>query len=112
MIGHASIALGVLFAIAVYLFLSRNTQRVAMGFLILSNAVNLFVITASGLPRGASPPLVGTGKPPFADPLPQAFLLTAIVIGLGTAAFLMALAARTHAETGSDELGDRRDGPP
>jgi multicomponent Na+:H+ antiporter subunit C len=110
-IGHASIALGVLFAVAIYLLLSRNAQRVAMGFLILSNAVNLFVITASGLPRGASPPLVGTEAPPHADPLPQAFLLTAIVIGLGTAAFLMGLAARTHAETGSDELGGERDDP-
>lgn len=95
---------GVLFAAAVYLLLSRNVQRVAVGFLLLTNGVNLLVLTAGGLPMEAAPPLLGAADPArMADPLPQAFVLTAIVIGLGTAAFLLALSARMNEVTGTDE---------
>lgn len=106
MIGAAALVVGVLFAVAVYQLLSRNVQRVAIGFLLLSNGVNLLVLAVAGLPARARAPLLGdaAGTAAYADPLPQAFILTAIVIGLGTAAFLLALAARTHQETGSDEL--------
>lgn len=105
MIGLSSLVVGVLFATSLYLLLSRNVQRVAIGFIILSNGVNLLVLTASGLPERAIPPLLAEGAAGnFADPLPQAFILTAIVIGLGTAAFLLAMAARTHRELGTDEL--------
>lgn len=105
MIGLSSLVVGVLFATSLYLLLSRNVQRVAIGFIILSNGVNLLVLTASGLPERAIPPLLAEGVAGnFADPLPQAFILTAIVIGLGTAAFLLAMAARTHRELGTDEL--------
>ncbi len=107
MIGLAALVVGVLFAASMYLMLSRNVQLVAIGFIILSNGVNLLVLTAAGLPEGAAPPLLGYEGPAggtFADPLPQAFILTAIVIGLGTAAFLLAMAARTHRELGTDEL--------
>jgi multicomponent Na+:H+ antiporter subunit C len=107
MIGLASIVVGVLFGTSVYLLLSRNLQRVAIGFIILSNAVNLLVLAAAGIPAGAVPPLVGDPvQPNLADPLPQAFILTAIVIGLGAAAFLLAMAARTYDERGSDVLDD------
>lgn len=95
---------GVLVATAIHLLLSRNLQRVAMGFLLLTNAANLLVLAASGLPRGARPPLIDDVGGPYADPLPQAFLLTAIVIGLGAAAFVLALAVRTYDETRSDVL--------
>jgi multicomponent Na+:H+ antiporter subunit C len=107
MIGLSALVVGVLVASAVYMMLSRNVQRVAIGFILLSNGVNLLVLAASGMVSGAVPPLLGRvdGAPP-ADPLPQAFILTAIVIGLGTAAFLLALSARTHQATGSDEIGD------
>jgi multicomponent Na+:H+ antiporter subunit C len=108
MIGLSAIVVGVLFATAIYLMLSRNTQLVAIGFILLSNAVNLMVLTASGIPERAVPPLLGpeqTGV--YADPLPQAFILTAIVIGLGTASFLLALAARAYREMGTDELQGR-----
>lgn len=112
MIGHAALVVGVLFGVAVYLMLSRRTQDVAMGFLLLSNGANLLVLTAAGLPTGAAPPIVGdAAAAAHSDPLPQAFLLTAIVIGLAAAAFLIALVVRTHAETGSDELGDRGPSP-
>lgn len=104
MIVFSVLLVGVLFAAAIYLLLSRNVQRVAVGFLLLTNGVNLLVLTAGGLPMEATPPLLRGGDASrMADPLPQAFVLTAIVIGLGTAAFLLALSARAEEETGTDE---------
>jgi multicomponent Na+:H+ antiporter subunit C len=91
-IGLSAIVVGVLFASSLYLLLSRNVQRVAIGFIVLSNGVNLLVLTAAGVPDRAIPPLIGGAtEGTFADPLPQAFILTAIVIGLGTAAFITLL---------------------
>jgi multicomponent Na+:H+ antiporter subunit C len=107
MIALSAIVVAVLFAASIYLMLSRNTQRVVIGFIILSNAVNLLVLAASGVPENAVPPLTDSAMTgPYMDPLPQAFILTAIVIGLGTAAFLLAMAARAHQEMGTDELVD------
>jgi multisubunit Na+/H+ antiporter MnhC subunit len=62
MIGLSAIVVGVLFASAVYLMLSRNVQRVAIGFILLSNAVNLLVLAASGMPGARVPPLWATGE--------------------------------------------------
>lgn len=110
MIGLAALAVGALCAAGVYLLLSANVQRVVIGFILLSNGVNLLVLTAAGIPEGAAAPLLGTAAGRVVtDPLPQAFILTAIVIGLGMAAFLLALAARTHRETGSDEIPEAPD---
>ncbi|WP_437590331.1 NADH-quinone oxidoreductase subunit K [Sorangium sp. So ce1000] len=109
MIGAAAIAAGVLLAVGLYLMLSRDVQLVAIGFFLLSNGVNLFVLTASGMAAGAAPPLIPEDDPaaalarPAADPLAQAFILTAIVIGFGMAAFLLAMAADIHRSNGSDE---------
>ena len=105
MIAFSSLVVAVLFAAGLYLMLSRNTQRVVIGFIIMSNGVNMMVLASSGAPEAAAAPLVDdaiTG--PYMDPLPQAFILTAIVIGLGVSAFLLAMAARSHVETGSDRL--------
>ena len=105
MIGLTALVVGVLFATSVYLILSKNMQLVSLGFVALTTAANLMVLAASGLPEDAVPPLIGEQESgPYADPLPQAFILTAIVIGLGNTAFLIALAGRTHRETGSDEV--------
>jgi multicomponent Na+:H+ antiporter subunit C len=107
MILLSAIVVTVLFAASIYLMLSRNTQRVVIGFIILSNAVNLLVLASSGVPNDAVPPLVDSAMVgPYMDPLPQAFILTAIVIGLGTAAFLLAMAARSYEEMGTDKLQD------
>jgi multicomponent Na+:H+ antiporter subunit C len=111
-IGLAAALSGVLVACGLYLLLSWNVQRVALGFLLFSNGVNLIVLTSAGLPPRASAPVLGEGQGgPYADPLAQAFILTAIVIGLGMAAFLLAMAARLHLESGSDQLR-RRDQRP
>jgi multicomponent Na+:H+ antiporter subunit C len=109
-IGPSSLAVFALFAAGAYLMLSSNLQRLILGFILLSNGANLLVLTAAGLPEGAAPPLLaGTQIRPLADPLAQAFLLTAIVIGLGLSGFLVAITARTRRETGSDDLSQGRD---
>lgn len=98
MIGVASLLAAVLFAAATYLLLSPSLLRVAFGFLLLTNAANLLVLTAGGLPTRAVPPLGGASPLRAADPLPQAFILTAIVIGLGLSAVLLAWTRRTARE--------------
>jgi multicomponent Na+:H+ antiporter subunit C len=86
-----------------YLFLSRSLVRALMGFLIMSNGVNLLFIIGSG-PAG-SPPVVGDSTEPMADPVPQALVLTAIVITLSITAFVLALAHRSW-QLGRQDLVD------
>ncbi len=93
-----------LIATGTYLFLSRSLVRALMGFLLLSNGANLLFIVASG-PAGA-PPIVGSSEEPMADPVPQALVLTAIVITLGLTAFVLALAHRGRQLSGLDLVGD------
>ena len=94
----ASILLGS----GVYLFLSRSLVRALMGFLLMGNGVNLLFIVGSGDP--GSPPIVGAGDGgPMADPVPQALVLTAIVITLAMPAFVLALAHRGW-QVGRDDL--------
>lgn len=113
MIGQVALLAGILFASGTYLILSQNLQRVVIGFIMLANAANFLVLASSGLPDNGVAPLVkdenqhaqSTGDSvTYTDPLPQAFLLTAIVIGLGNTALLLALASRTHQETGTDDV--------
>lgn len=87
-----------------YLFLSRSLVRALMGFLLMGNGVNLLFIAASG-PAGA-PPIVGQSEEPMVDPVPQALVLTAIVITLGMTAFVLALAHRGRQLSGRDLVDD------
>ncbi|MFO1360957.1 MAG: Na+/H+ antiporter subunit C [Burkholderiales bacterium] len=96
-------ALGLVTACAVYLMLRGRTFPVVLGLALLGYAVNFFIFVAGGLAVGA-PPLVADGAAAYADPLPQALVLTAIVIGFGTTGFLLALALRARAATGSDHV--------
>lgn len=100
-----AITAGVLIAAGVYLILERSLTRILLGIIIASNGVNLVFLVASGSP----------GKPPLsnlfsadevADPLPQAMVLTAIVITLAVTAFLLALAYRSFQLNGHDEVAD------
>lgn len=97
---------GVLYACGLYLMLRRNLAQVIIGLGLLTNAANLLIFTAGSLTRGR-PALVPEGGdapvPPFADPVPQALILTAIVIGFGVLAFAMVLAYRAY---GVVESGD------
>jgi len=98
----AAAIVGVLAAAGTYLVLQRGLVRVALGFVLLSHAANVLLIAAGGLGRRGVP--IEGSPGPAADPLPQAFTLTAIVIGFGMTAFLLALAFRTGVELGDDDL--------
>ena len=98
----AALTVAVLVACGVYLALRGRTFPVVLGLSLLSYAVNLFLFLTGRLVTGA-PPLAG-GSAPTADPLPQALVLTAIVIGFGMTAYLVMLALRALAESGDDHV--------
>src|SRR5688572_25610632 len=99
--------IGGLYAAGIYLMLRRSLAQVILGISLLTNAANLLIFTVGGLTPGR-PPLVPEGAEEltgtYADPVPQALILTAIVIGFGVLAFLLALAYRTYHTVGSDDL--------
>lgn len=102
-----TILIGVLVTVAVYLLLSRSLIRVILGSAILSHAVHLLLMTMGGLKKGGVP-LIGENQSSFTDALPQALILTAIVISFAVTAFLLVLAYRTYQETGRDRLDTLR----
>jgi multicomponent Na+:H+ antiporter subunit C len=98
---------GLLFAIGVYLLLERSITKMLLGVLLASNAVNLLILTVGG-PSG-NPPVIGretTEHSAMADPLVQAVILTAIVITMGIAAFVLALAYRSFTIHTADDVED------
>ncbi|MEM6275619.1 MAG: Na+/H+ antiporter subunit C [Pseudomonadota bacterium] len=105
-----AISIGVLVAAAVYLMLARHVLRFIFGLVLISNAANLTIFTAGRLTEGA-PPLIELGTvapdPGVANALPQALVLTAIVIGFGLFAFALILMFRAYTTLGtldSDEM--------
>ncbi len=91
-----------------YMVLERTLLRVVIGLGLMSNGVNLMLLASGGLGAGTAPILHGQrdyGASPV-DPLPQALILTAIVIGFGVTALLLTLAYRTYQSVGSDDLGE------
>lgn len=96
-------AIGVLVAAGVFLILRGRTFPVILGLSLLSYGVNLFLVTMGRL-RGGVPPILTTGGADYADPLPQALVLTAIVIGFGMTAFLVVLALRARLTLGTDHV--------
>ena len=102
-----TILIGVLVTVAVYLLLSRSFIRVILGTAILSHAVHLLLMTMGGLKKG-SVPLIGIGTEPYTDALPQALILTAIVISFAVTSLILVIAYRTYKETGSDDLYELR----
>lgn len=97
-----AIVCGALFATSLYLLLRRNLFRFVIGLIILSNAVNLLLFTMGRLTR-ENPPVIPHGAElppePFANPLPQALILTAIVISFGLLAFTLVLIFRNYRAT-------------
>jgi multicomponent Na+:H+ antiporter subunit C len=88
------VIIGGLYAAGVYLLLDRSLTRVLLGFLLLGNATNVLLLSTGG-PAGKAP-ILGVAEPEeMSDPLPQALILTAIVITFGVAAFLLALIYRS-----------------
>jgi len=96
----------ILFGAGTYLILQRMLSRVVIGLGLLSHGVNLLIILAGSRP--GEPPIVGDhhAAAGVVDPLPQAMVLTAIVISFGVTAFLLALALRSYLLTGSDAVED------
>jgi multicomponent Na+:H+ antiporter subunit C len=95
----------VLVTSGVYLVLERSLTRILIGIILISNGVNIAFLVAGGPAGGA--PIVGVTEPArMSDSLPQAMVLTAIVITLGITAFLLAMAYRSWQLTGHDEVQD------
>ena len=95
--------IGLLTACGVYLLLRSRTFSVVLGLTLLSYAVNLFLL-AMGRLATHRPPILASDRIDYVDPVPQALVLTAIVIGFAMTAFLIALALRARRETGSDQV--------
>jgi multicomponent Na+:H+ antiporter subunit C len=102
-----ALTVAVLFGIGTYLLLVRNMTRVILGASLISYGTNMMLMSTGLLKRGAAP-IDGQGAEAFADPVPQALILTAIVIGFAVTAFLFVLGYRTVQEHGTDNLYELR----
>ncbi|AIQ74118.1 MULTISPECIES: Na(+)/H(+) antiporter subunit C [Paenibacillus] len=98
-----ALAIGVLFSVGVYLVLSKSLLRILLGTTLITHGVHLLLLTMSGLKTGAAP-LLGEEAEAYVDPLPQALILTSIVISFGVTAFFIVLAYRTYRSTGTDDV--------
>ena len=107
MIGVLSVLIGLLFAGATFCLLRRNLMRVLVGILLLGHGVNLLLLATSD-PLSKDPAILGEDGLPramgSADPLPQALILTAIVIGFGLSVFTLVLARSCFMRSGSDDV--------
>lgn len=100
----AAIAVGVLVAAGVFLILHPGLVRITFGFVLLSHAVNILIMASGGLQRRGAPLIGQTDPARAADPLPQAFVLTAIVISFGITVYLLGLArAERHGDRHDDQ---------
>lgn len=104
-----ALMIGTLYGCALYLLLRRSIVKLAVGLILIGNGANLLIFSAGGLVRGR-PPLVPEGTSavaaPYADPLPQALILTAIVISFGVLVFAVALIYQTYRALATDDLDD------
>jgi multicomponent Na+:H+ antiporter subunit C len=106
-----AVLIGCFFAAAIYLMLSKHTVRILLGVVLLGNGVNLLLFTAGRLVREV-PPIIAAGEDKLgagaANPLPQALILTAIVISFSFFAFLLVLTYRAYQELGTDNSDEMR----
>ncbi|WP_299231845.1 Na+/H+ antiporter subunit C [uncultured Halomonas sp.] len=107
-----AITIGTLFAAALYMMLRRSIVKLVIGLMLLSNAANLLIFATAGMTRGA-PPLVPEGLTApagvVADPLPQALVLTAIVIAFGVLSFAVVLVRRAWEVVRADDMDRMKD---
>jgi multicomponent Na+:H+ antiporter subunit C len=99
------VLIGGLTAVGVYLLLERSLTRMLLGLLLIGNAVNLLILTVGG--ASGNPPVRGrtsNGETATADPLAQAMILTAIVLSMGIAAFVLSLIYRNFRLTTDEEV--------
>ncbi|WP_346795382.1 Na+/H+ antiporter subunit C [Halomonas sp. Bachu 37] len=107
-----AVAIGILYATAIFMMLRRSIVKLVIGLILLSNAANLLIFTTAGMTRGA-PPLIpeGMSRPlgAIADPLPQAVVLTAIVIAFGVLAFSVVLVRRAYEIVKAEDMDKMKD---
>ncbi|MFT4183690.1 MAG: Na+/H+ antiporter subunit C [Rhizobium sp.] len=106
-----AVLVGLFFTVAIYLMLSGFSIRIMLGIAILGNAVNLLLFTAGRVTREV-PPIIAAGSDTLgieaANPLPQALILTAIVISISFLAFLLVLTYRAYQDLRTDDTGEMR----
>lgn len=98
-----SISIGVLTATGVFLTLRARTFPVVLGLTLLAYAINIFLFTMGRLNSGL-PAVINDAQTQYTDPLPQALVLTAIVIAFGMTAFLIVLALKARSQLGNDHV--------
>ncbi|MHC4886436.1 MAG: Na+/H+ antiporter subunit C [Planctomycetota bacterium] len=106
-----AIVVGLMYAAGFYLVMRRNIIKLIIGLSLLGHGANLLIFTAGGLTRHRPPLVPGDAVrlvEPTADPLPQAFVLTAIVIGFGITAFALVLFQRTYQSLGTHDVDEMR----
>lgn len=112
MITLMSFLVGGLYAAAIYMIMRRSIVKLVIGLVLLSNAANLLIFTSAGMTREA-PPLIPVGamapEGTVADPLAQALILTAIVIGFGVLAFAVVLIHRAYEIVQADDMDQMKD---
>ena len=102
-----ALIVGTLFGTGTYMLLRRSIVKLIIGLGLLSHGANLLLFTMGGLMRGAAPLIdPSTTDTMVADPVPQALILTAIVISFGVTAFVLVLAYRANQATGHDDLDE------
>ncbi len=102
-----ALVVGVLYAGGVYMMLRRSIVKLIFGLVLLGHAANLLIFSMGRLTRGAPPIIPDGAEVPvgmYADPVPQALILTAIVIGFGVQAFALILIRRSAETVGTDDL--------
>lgn len=106
-----AVVVGSLYAGGLYMMLRRSLVKLLVGLVLIGHAANVLILTSAGVVRGG-PPLVREGEVVLAkataDPLPQALVLTAIVISFGVLAFAISLFRRAYQAVGTDDLDQLR----
>ena len=107
-----ALVIGTLYGGGLYLMMRRNLIQLIIGLSLLSHGANLLIFTAGGLRKGGAP-ILAEGKKAFAtlpaDPLPQALILTAIVISFAVTAFALVLFLRTYQTVGTDDVDELKE---
>jgi multicomponent Na+:H+ antiporter subunit C len=104
-----ALLIGGLYAAGLYMMMRRSISKLVIGLILLSHGANLLIFTAGGLNRGRAPLIGGAVSAlPYADPLPQAMILTAIVISFGVLAFTVVLLHRAHQTIRTDDLDEMK----
>jgi multicomponent Na+:H+ antiporter subunit C len=108
---YLAIVTGFLYAIGLYLMLRRSVVRLVIGLAVISHGANLLIFTSASVTRGRAPLIGDEGAPSLemvADPLPQALILTAIVISFAVLGFALVLARRACLMAGTDDVDEYR----